>query len=123
MSFQKRIKTLSFESLNELITQAHQEIDRRQALIERIPPLKLQEIAFSVRARDLLYRTIAEKKKLVYWQDAQKLTLGETLKLLEQSDWRLIKYKNNKVFDEIQSLFQTYKAPLDWYYSEVEGNM
>ncbi|WP_338871532.1 hypothetical protein WBJ53_25645 [Spirosoma sp. SC4-14] len=123
MSLQKRIKTLSFESLHELIDQAHDEINRRQKYIEGIPPLTLQEIAFSIRARDLLYRTIAEKKKLVYWQDAQKLTLSETLKLLEPTDWRQIKYKNAKAFDEIHTIFQNYKAPLEWYYTEIEAKV
>ncbi|GAB3896102.1 hypothetical protein [Spirosoma agri] len=123
MSLQKRIKTLSFDSLHELINQAHHEINRRQEFIKRIPPLKLQDLSFSVRARDLLYRTIADKKKLVYWQDAQKLTLGETLQLLEPADWRQINYKNTKVFSELCALFQHYKAPLEWYYNEVEGNV
>ncbi|QHV97113.1 hypothetical protein [Spirosoma endbachense] len=123
MTFQKRIKALSFESLHELINQARHEIHRRQEFIERIPPLKLQEISFSVRARDLLYRTIADKKQLVYWQEAQKLTLSETLKLLEPCDWRQIQYKNAKVFGEICSIFQEYKAPVEWYYTEIEAKV
>lgn len=121
MSLKKRIKSLSFESLHELIDQAHQEIDRRQRVIQTLPPLRLQDIALSVRARDLLYRTIADKKKLAYWQDAQRLTLAETLGLLTTKDWTQINYKNAKAFDEIEGLFQAHKAPLEWYYSEM-GN-
>ncbi|MFD2569633.1 hypothetical protein ACFSUS_03255 [Spirosoma soli] len=117
---QKRIKTLSFESLHQLIDQAHQEINRRQQFIELIPSLRLQEIALSVRARDLLYRTIAEKKKLNYWQDAGKLTLCETLKILVLKDWIQIRYKNAKAYDEIRSAFQSSKAPLERYYGEIE---
>lgn len=123
MTLQKRIKGLSFESLHELINQAHHEINRRQQFIDKIPQLRLQEISFSIRARDLLYRTIAEKRKLVYWQEAQKLTLRETLKVLDPSDWRQIKYKNTKVFEEISTIFERHKAPLEWYYSEIEAKV
>jgi hypothetical protein len=120
MPYHKRIKTLSFESLHQLIEQAHEEISRRQQFIDRIPKLRLRELALSVRARDLLYRTIAEKKQLVYWQDAEKLTLSETLKLLVVDDWVKIRYKNAKAFDEICTAFRTCKAPLERYYGEIE---
>ncbi len=120
MPFHKRIKALSFESLYQLIDQAHEEISRRQQFIERIPKLRLRELALSVRARDLLYRTIAEKKQLVYWQDAEKLTLCETLKALVPEDWMKMRYKNAKAFDEICSVFRVCKAPLERYYGEIE---
>lgn len=121
MPYHKRVKTLSFESLHQLIDQAHQEINRRQAFIQHIPSFQLRDIPFSVRARDLLYRTIAEKKKLVYWQDAEKLMLCETLKLLALDDWMQIRYKNAKVFDEIRLTFHAYQAPLERYYGKIDA--
>ena len=120
MQFHKRIKTLSFESLHQLIDQAHQEINRRQRLIDSIPRRELHQVALSVRARDLLYRTIAEKGKLIYWQDAEKLTISETLKLLVADDWMLIRYKNTKAYDEIRGAFHACKAPIERYYGDIE---
>ncbi|QJW89014.1 hypothetical protein HNV11_06240 [Spirosoma taeanense] len=123
MSFTKRVRTLSFDSLYQLIDQAHHEINRRQQFIEHVPALRLRDLPLSVRARDLLYRTIAEKKKLVYWQDAEKLNLSETLKLLVAEDWMQIRYKNVKAYDEIRTAFHTYKAPLERYYGNIESNV
>lgn len=119
MSIHHRVKTLSFDSLQQLIEQAHNEISRRQKFIEQIPKIRLRELTLSVRARDLLYRTIAEKSKLAYYQNAGQLTLCETLKLLVPEDWLKIRYKNTKVFEEIHDTFVTYKAPLERYYGAI----
>lgn len=122
MALHKRVRTLSFESLHQLIDQAHQEINRRQQFIDHIPPVRLRELRLSVRARDLLYRTIAGKKRLAYWQDAEKMTLCETLKLLVTDDWTRMRYKNAKAFDEIRTVFHTCKAPIEHYYGEINAD-
>lgn len=120
MSLDKRVKALSFDSLHQLIEQAHEEIDRRQRFIDQLPKLRLRDLTLSVRARDVLYRTVAEKNKLAYYQNAGQLTLCETLKLLVPDDWRHIRFKNGKAFDEIQLAFQNSKAPLELYYGLIE---
>lgn len=120
MSLTKRVKTLSYDSLYQLIEQANEEINRRQKFIEQIPKIRLRKLTLSVRARDLLYRTIAEKNRLAYYQNAGQLTLCETLKLLVPEDWAKVRYKNGKAFEEIYAAFVTYKAPLERYYGAMD---
>lgn len=119
MTLDKRVKTLSFDSLHQLIDQAQQEINRRKQFIDQLPATRLQELTLSVRARDLLYRTIADRKKIPYTRDVEKHTLSDALKLLTAEDWAQMRYKNARLFEEVQLVFQQHKAPLDRYYGEI----
>ena len=119
MNFAQRVHLLPFCDLLTTAETVQKEISRRTDFIDRLPTHHLKNLPLTVQTRDLLYRMINEKSLKAGTKRPGELTISDLFKLLRAEDWLRIRYLNGRCFAEIQDVLESYKAPLERYYGDL----